>query len=65
MLKKKICNLKEGDLFQYKGIIYEVWIKRQLETMCRYVNEHASTGYYGGYSEYLYCSFSNYTMVAI
>ena len=60
--KEKICNLKEGDLFQYKGIIYEVYRKGKWTTECRYPNDSYMRGMY---SEYLYCSFSNYTMVAI
>lgn len=34
----KISNLKEGDLFMYKDVMYEIVHKDKWETHCKYVN---------------------------
>lgn len=60
----KISNLQEGDLFTYKGVMYEIVRKDKWETYCKYTNDkHRLGGWFS--SEYLYCKFSNYTKVDI
>lgn len=58
----KISNLQEGDLFMYKGVMYEIVHKDKWETYCKYVNDKSHLGGWFS-SEYLYCKFSNYTKV--
>jgi hypothetical protein len=58
----KISNLKEGDTFIYKGVLYEVWYKQKWSTCCVYLNDKYR---YGDWHKYLYCDFSNYTKVEI
>lgn len=60
----KISNLQEGDLFMYKGVIYEIVDKSKWETYCKYVNDKSHLGKWLS-SEYIYCKFSNYTKVEI
>lgn len=55
----KISNLQEGDLFMYKGVMYEIVHKDKWETYCKYVNDKSHLGGWFS-SEYLYCKFSNY-----
>lgn len=60
----KISNLQEGDLFMYKGAMYEIVHKDKWETYCKYVNDKSHLG--GWLSrKYLYCNFSNYTKVEV
>lgn len=60
----KISNLKVGDLFMYKGVMYEIVRKDKWETYCKYVNDkYSPEGWFP--REYLYCSFSNYTKVEV
>ena len=40
----KISNLQEGDLFMYKGVIYEIVDKSKWETYCKYVNDKSHLG---------------------
>lgn len=35
----KISNLQEGDVFMYKGVMYEIVHKDKWETYCKYVND--------------------------
>lgn len=60
----KISNLQVGDLFMYKGVMYEIVDKSKWETYCKYVNDKYSLE---GWllRKYLYCSFSNYTKVEV
>jgi hypothetical protein len=51
----KISNLQEGDVFMYKGVMYEIIRKDKWETYCK--------GWLS--SKYLYCKFSNYTKVEV
>lgn len=59
----KISNLQEGDVFMYKGVMYEIVHKDKWETYCKYVNDKSHIGWFS--SEYLYCKFSNYTKVEV
>lgn len=61
--EENICCLQEGDLFIYKGVMYEIVHKDKWETYCKYVNNKSRLGWFS--SEYLYCKFSNYTKVEI
>jgi hypothetical protein len=38
----KISNLQEGDVFMYKGVMYEIVHKDKWETYCKYVNDKYS-----------------------
>lgn len=58
----KLSNLKVGDLFIHKGTIYEVIAKDKWSSKCRYINDKYR---FGGWDQYLYCDFSNYTKVEI
>lgn len=40
----KISNLQEGDLFMYKGVMYEIVHKDKWETYCKYINDKYSLG---------------------
>lgn len=60
----KISNLQEGDVFMYKGVMYEIVYKDKWETYCKYVNDKSHLGGWFS-SEYLYCKFSNYTKVEV
>nr|UVY20663.1 MAG: hypothetical protein [Bacteriophage sp.] len=60
----KISNLQEGDLFMYKGVMYEIVHKDKWETYCKYINDKYSLGERLS-RRYLYCSFSNYTKVEV
>lgn len=60
----KISNLQEGDLFMYKGVIYEIVHKDKWETYCKYTNDKYSLEGWPS-RRYLYCSFSNYTKVEV
>lgn len=40
----KISNLQEGDLFIYKGVMYEIVHKDKWETYCKYVNNKSRLG---------------------
>lgn len=59
----KISNLQEGDVFMYKGVIYEIVHKDKWETYCKYVNDKSHLRWFS--SKYLYCKFSNYTKVEV
>ena len=59
--KEHLSELKVGDLFKYKDIIYEVCQDLLWEKKCRYVNDKASRTT----PDYLYCNFSIYTNVSI
>ena len=58
----KISNLKEGDTFIHKGVLYEVWRKQKWFTCCKYLNDKYR---YGGWCKYLYCDFNNNIKVEI
>lgn len=58
----KLSNLKAGDLFTYKGTVYEIITKSKWTSQCRYLNDKYR---FGGWGQYLYCDFSNYTKVEI
>lgn len=60
----KISNLQEGDVFMYKGVMYEIVHKDKWETYCKCVNDKSHLGGWFS-SEYLYCKFSNYTKVEV
>ena len=62
--KRKWKDLKGGDLFIYKDVMYEIVHKDKWETYCKYVNDKSHLGGWFS-SEYLYCKFSNYTKVEI
>ena len=49
----KISNLQEGDVFMYKGVMYEIVHKDKWETYCKYVNDKSHLGWFS--SKYLYC----------
>lgn len=59
----KISNLQEGDVFMYKGVMYEIVRKDKWETYCKYVNDKSHLGWFS--SKYFYCKFSNYTKVEV
>jgi hypothetical protein len=60
----KISNLQEGDLFTYKGVMYEIVRKDKWETYCKYINnKYSLEGWFS--RKYLYCKFSNYTKVEV
>lgn len=50
----KLSNLNVGDIFMFKGVMYEITNKTQWISTCRYVND-----------KYLYCNFSNYVKVDV
>lgn len=50
------------DLFEYKGVIYEVMCMTGWSVRCRYVNDKCN---YGTWWDYLYCDFSVHTIVEI
>lgn len=58
----EIFKLKEGDIFIYKNIVYEIVCKDKWTSCCRYVNDKYNLG---SWCKYLYCDFSNYTKVEI
>lgn len=60
----EISNLKNGDLFKYRGVIYEIIDKGVWETYCKYINDKYELGGWLS-SKYLYCNFSNYTRVEV
>lgn len=57
----KLSNLNVGDIFMFKGVMYEITNKTQ---WIRYVNDKYQ---YGGWlsHKYLYCNFSNYVKVDV
>lgn len=59
----KISNLQEGDVFMYKGVMYEIVHKDKWETYCKCVNDKSHLGWFS--SKYLYCKFSNYIKVEV
>lgn len=59
--KTKLSKLSVGDLFFHKGIMYEIISKINWKSKCRYLNDK----YCYSYIKYLYCSFSNQTVVEI
>lgn len=59
----KLSNLNVGDIFMYKGVMYEIINKTQWTSTCRYINDKYNTCWIGG--KYLYCDFSNYTKVEV
>jgi hypothetical protein len=63
MSKVKVGKLNRGDLFKYKGVIYEVIYMAGWSVRCRYVNDKCN---YGTWLDYhLYCDFSIHTIVEI
>ncbi len=54
----KLSRLKVGDIFCYRGVIYEVVIKNAWTTTCRYANDAKTP-------KYMYCDFNNYIKVEI
>lgn len=60
----KLSNLNVGDIFMFKGVMYEITNKTQWVSTCRYVNDKYDTNRWVQ-SEYLYCDFSNYTKVEV
>lgn len=58
----EIFDLKVGDLFIHKGTAYEIIAKSKWTSICRYLNDKYC---FGGWCQYLYCDFSNYTKVEI
>lgn len=60
----KLSNLNVGDIFMFKGVMYEITNKTQWISTCRYVNDKYQ---YGGWlsHKYLYCNFSNYVKVEV
>lgn len=62
MGKIEVGKLKIDDLFEYKGVIYEVIYMAGWSVRCRYVNDKCN---YGTWWDYLYCDFSIYTIVEI
>lgn len=62
MPKVKVEKLNCGDLFEYKGVIYEVMYMTGWSVRCRYVNDKYR---YGDWWKYLYCDFSIHTIVEI
>ena len=58
----KLSNLKVDDLFIHKGTVYEIITKSKWTSQCRYLNDKYC---FGGWCQYLYCDFSNYTKVEI
>ncbi len=63
MSKVKVGKLNRGDLFKYKGEIYEVMYMTGWSVCCRYVNDKCNYGTWLDY--YLYCDFSIHTIVEI
>nr|DAL32152.1 MAG TPA_asm: hypothetical protein [Caudoviricetes sp.] len=62
MGKIKVGKLNPGDLFEYKGVIYEVMYIAGWSVRCKYVNDKSR---YGTWWDYLYCDFSIHTIVEI
>lgn len=62
MGKIEVGKLNRDDLFEYKGVIYEVIYMAGWSVHCRYVNDKCN---YGAWWDYLYCDFSIYTIVEI
>lgn len=62
MGKIEVGKLNRDDLFEYKGVIYEVIYMAGWSVRCRYVNDKCN---YGTWWDYLYCDFSIYTIVEI
>lgn len=63
MVKIEVGKLKIDDLFEYKGVIYEVMYIAGWSVRCRYVNDKCN---YGTWLDYhLYCDFSIHTIVEI
>lgn len=56
----KVSELKVGDIFCYRDIIYEVVMKNTWTTTCKYVNDSITP-----IPKYLYCDFNNFTRVEI
>lgn len=57
MGKIKVGKLNPGDLFEYRGVIYEVIYMAGWSVRCGYVNDKSLTD--------LYCDFSIHTIVEI
>ena len=57
MGKIRVGKLNPGDLFEYRGVIYEVIYMAGWSVRCRYVNDKSLTD--------LYCDFSIHTIVEI
>lgn len=60
----KLSNLNVGDIFMFKGVIYEITNKAQWISTCIYVNDKYQYGDWPSH-KYLYCSFSNYVKVEV
>lgn len=58
----EIFDLKVGDLFIYKGAVYEIIAKDKWTSKCKYLNDKYR---FGRWCKYLYCDFSNYIKVEI
>ena len=61
-MKKELSNLKVGDIFIHKGVLYEIMSKYIWSSYCRYVNDNKPSS---KYQRYLYCNFSNYLKVEV
>lgn len=62
----KLSRLKVGDLFYHNSTLYEIIGKEKWITKCKYINDvkPIKPALYP-FPKYLYCSFSNYTLVEI
>lgn len=58
----EVFDLKVGDLFIHKGVVYEIIAKDKWTSCCRYLNDKYR---FGSWCQYLYCDFSNYIKVEI
>lgn len=60
MEKVEVGTLDIDELFEYKGVIYEVLYKTDYCVRCQYPNDKYR---YGDWCEYLYTEFSLWTKV--
>lgn len=57
----KLANAKVGDIFEYKGVMYEVISVNKWDVTCAYINDLYDKIRYT--DKYLYCNFSKYLKV--
>lgn len=62
-MKIKVANLKIGDIFEHKNVMYEVINIHKWSITCRYINNLYDKQIFA--SKYLYCDFSKYIEVEI
>ena len=62
-MKIKAANLKVGDIFEYRGVMYEVLAIRTWSVFCQYVNNLYGKQWFA--DKYLYCDISKHTKVEI